>query len=293
MSLATIAESRANMYRVKPSKIKGSRQFNGRYSQESDDVSALAESLLVRQLQPVGVRPIRSSGQDYVELVYGFRRWQAALVNARAVPDFTLDVIVVPEGSDIEAFEANVQENLHQLPLTAMENARNVERLIKAGKSQKYVAKVYGKSISWVSSMLQLLKLPSDVQARVDDEELSYPAALEIARAPEAVRPKVIQQAKRAIKNGERLGRPAVVEFVRKEREKEIQAGRGDQVKGKAGRRSEARARTAKEFRQLAVALVALEETSTKIAHVGAQLAKFGDGRLSEEGVIRNLRKVF
>jgi ParB family transcriptional regulator, chromosome partitioning protein len=124
-------------------------------------------------LQPIIVRPVDSG----FEIVAGHRRFHACkLLLWRAIPSY------VKELSDMAAFEIQLVENIQRETLNAVEQARAFEMYVTEhgwGGVTK-LANAIMKSEQYVSSRLQLLKLPKAVLERVISGQLKVSHALEL-----------------------------------------------------------------------------------------------------------------
>lgn len=133
-------------------------------------------------VQPVVVR--RGEDGRYT-LITGERRLMASKQVKRA----TIPAIV-REASDQQTMEMTVVENLQRADLNPMEQARAFERLSKEFHlTQEQMAQRTGKDRASVSNFLRLLRLPDDVQQRVESGELNFghARALLALPTPEAI----------------------------------------------------------------------------------------------------------
>jgi|SRR5579883_1143796 len=133
-------------------------------------------------LQPILLRPI--DGGRY-QLIAGERRWLAAQrAGKQTIP------AVVREVSDQQALEITIVENLQRADLNPMEQARAYERLSREfSLTQEQMAQRTGKERASVANFLRLLKLPPEIQAKVENNELSFGHAkvLLMLDSPEAI----------------------------------------------------------------------------------------------------------
>jgi ParB family transcriptional regulator, chromosome partitioning protein len=143
---------------------------------ESQKESIQELSLSIKKhglLQPIIVRPVDSG----FEIVAGHRRFHACkLLLWRAIPSY------VKELSDMAAFEIQLVENIQRETLNAVEEARAFEMYVTEygwGGVTK-LANTIMKSEQYVSSRLQLLKLPKSVLERVISGQLKVSHALEL-----------------------------------------------------------------------------------------------------------------
>jgi ParB family chromosome partitioning protein len=133
---------------------------NPRRAFAEDELDELAASLRERGIiQPIIVRPLRGTPEGY-EIVAGERRWRAAQrAGLHEVP------VVVIEATDAEALQLAIIENVQRSDLNALEEAEGYRALIEEfGNSQEDVAKIVGKSRSYVANTLRLLRLPDSVK---------------------------------------------------------------------------------------------------------------------------------
>ena len=115
-------------------------------------VKELARSIAhVGLLQPILVRPISS---DQFQVVFGLHRLQAC----RQLGLAKVKAIVRPLSSD-DAFLASVAENLQRnADIDAFEEARGYQALISSGWTQTEISQRIGKSDSYVSDRLNLIR---------------------------------------------------------------------------------------------------------------------------------------
>jgi len=136
---------------------------NPRRTFANDELDELAASLRERGIiQPIIVRQLRGAADGY-EIVAGERRWRAAQrAGLHEVP------VVVIEATDAEALQLAIIENVQRSDLNALEEAEGYRALIdEFGNSQEDVAKIVGKSRSYVANTLRLLRLPEPVKAYI------------------------------------------------------------------------------------------------------------------------------
>ena len=124
-------------------------------------------------IQPVLLRPAKTG----FELVAGERRWRAArLAGLKQIP------AIVRELTDRQNMFYALIENMQREDLNSIEEASGMEEMMSAfGLNQEETAKTIGKSRSYVTNALRLLRLPQDVQDMVMDGRLSAGHARAIA----------------------------------------------------------------------------------------------------------------
>lgn len=118
-------------------------------------------------VQPIVVRPMPNGR---FQLIAGERRWLASQKAGReTVP------AIIRQVSDEQAMEMTIVENLQRADLNPMEQARAYERLGREFKlTQEQMAQRTGKDRASVSNFLRLLRLPVEVQGKVEAAELSF-----------------------------------------------------------------------------------------------------------------------
>jgi ParB family transcriptional regulator, chromosome partitioning protein len=133
-------------------------------------------------VQPVLVRPL---GNDRFQLIAGERRWLASKMAGKAtVP------AILRQVSDEQAMEMTIVENLQRTDLNPMEQARAYDRLGHHFKmTQEQMAQRTGKDRASVANFLRLLRLPLEVQQKVESGNLSFGHArtLLALESPEAI----------------------------------------------------------------------------------------------------------
>jgi len=118
-------------------------------------------------VQPILVRPV---GDGRYQLIAGERR----LMASRKVGKETIPAVVKP-ASDEQAMEITIVENLQRADLNPMEQARAFDRLGREFQmTQEQMAKRTGKDRASVSNFLRLLRLPTEIQNKVEVGQLSF-----------------------------------------------------------------------------------------------------------------------
>lgn len=133
-------------------------------------------------VQPILVRPL--AGGRY-QLIAGERR----LLASRKAGKVTIPS-VVRASSDEHALEMTIIENLQRADLNPMEQARAFDRLGREFQmTQEQIARRTGKDRASVSNFLRLLRLPQEIQGRVESGALTFGHArtLLALESPEAM----------------------------------------------------------------------------------------------------------
>ena len=156
------------------------------------EIAALAATMAEQgQLQPILLRRAPNQRGYYV-IVAGERRWRAASLNGWPT------MLAIEHEGDTEV--ATLIENLQRVDLTALEEAKGLERLIQEkGWTQAQAAEVLGKSKGEISATLRILTLPQPVLDEVLTSELDITrnALVELARVEStAVRDELIDMAR-------------------------------------------------------------------------------------------------
>jgi ParB family chromosome partitioning protein len=132
---------------------------------QMEDLTASIAAMGV--VQPIVVRPIEGGR---FQLIAGERRWIASKRAGKP----TIPSIIRP-ASDEQAMEMTIVENLQRADLNPIEQARAFDRLSREFKmTQEQMAQRTGKDRTSVSNFLRLLRLPADVQTKVESGELSF-----------------------------------------------------------------------------------------------------------------------
>ena len=150
----------------------------------AEELEDLARSIREKGvLQPILVRPT-AKGAEVFEIVAGERRWRAAqLAKLHDVP------VVVRELTDAESLELAIIENVQRADLNAMEEATAYHQLMDMfGYTQEQLSQELGKSRSYVTNTVRLLKLPDSVQVHIREGKLSAGHARTLVGEPDAER---------------------------------------------------------------------------------------------------------
>ncbi len=148
---------------LRPNARNPRREFPNR------ELDELAASLRERGIiQPIVVRAVRGVADGY-EIVAGERRWRAAQrAGLHEVP------VVVIEATDAEALQLAIIENVQRADLNPLEEAEGYRALMdEFANSQEEIARIVGKSRSYVANTLRLLKLSEKVKAYIHSGKLT------------------------------------------------------------------------------------------------------------------------
>lgn len=129
-------------------------------------------------LQPILVAAL---GDGNFELIIGSRRLRAAKRNGHS----TIEAIVIEGKSPLNYILMALAENLHREDLNAFEEARAFLRLMKDyGLGVEQVAEKTKKGSQYVTSRIQLLSLPEEVQALIASKSLGLGFVSVLAKLP-------------------------------------------------------------------------------------------------------------
>jgi ParB family chromosome partitioning protein len=142
--------------------------FQTRTHVNEEELQELAASIVANGVvQPILVRP-QANGR--FQLIAGERRWRASqLANKTTIP------AILRQVSDEQALEITIVENLQRADLNPMDQARALERLSREfNMTQEQIATRTGKDRVTVANFMRLLKLPENIQAKVEAGSLSF-----------------------------------------------------------------------------------------------------------------------
>ncbi len=160
---------------------------------DPEKLAELAESIKEHGVfQPILVR----RAIEGYELVAGERRLRAAkIAELEKIPAIVVDF------NDTQMMEVSLLENIQREDLSPIEEAEAFKQLVdKVGYTQEELAKRVGKSRTYVTNSLRLLKLPYEVKEMVRKGELSYGQARTILSVEGEERQKAL--ARKAVKEG-------------------------------------------------------------------------------------------
>ncbi|MEG0794475.1 MAG: ParB/RepB/Spo0J family partition protein [Bacilli bacterium] len=157
------------------------------------DIESLNE--LAKSIKEYGVvQPIivKKSIKGY-ELIAGERRTKAAkIAGLKVIP------AIIKDFNDQEMMEIALIENIQREDLNPMEEATSFSNIIKLrGYTQEEFANKFGKSRSYVTNILGLLKLPDEVKKMVERKSISMSHARVLSKIDDDE--KVIDLAKQIV----------------------------------------------------------------------------------------------
>jgi ParB family chromosome partitioning protein len=125
------------------------------------DIQALASSMLQEgQIQPIVVSPKNSEG--YYLIQQGERRWRACQQAGMG----TIEAVISdPKASELDEIAGELIENIQREALSPLEIANALHCFVQQGWQQKAIAGRLGKTSSFVSTHLSLLKMNDSLLA--------------------------------------------------------------------------------------------------------------------------------
>jgi ParB family transcriptional regulator, chromosome partitioning protein len=168
----SMVEERLPLHIIKPAQVQ--TRIYASLSQQQESIDELSRSIKKHGLlQPIIVRPINQG----FEIVAGHRRFQACkILRWKTIPAMVKDV------SDKDAFEIQLVENIQRKTLDPIEEAQAFKLYVRdyGWGGITYLAETIMKSEQYVSSRIQLLKLPQNVIDKVKSDELKVSHAFEL-----------------------------------------------------------------------------------------------------------------
>ena len=158
------------------------------------DENALNE--LAQSIKEHGiVQPIivKKSIKGY-DLIAGERRTKAA-----RIAGLTTIPAIIKDFTDQEMMEIALIENIQRENLNSLEEAKAFQKIIKqTNMTQEEVAAKFGKSRSYITNLLGLLSLPTEVQKLVEQKKLTMSHARALSKITDSN--KVVELANRVVK---------------------------------------------------------------------------------------------
>lgn len=145
------------------------------------------------QLNPIIVRPLPDRR---LEVTGGFRRARAGLwlIESGECPDFKIKCLI-RHMNDAEAALANICENIQREDPKPIQLAHAVRCLTEHyGMPIKDVAGRLKRSVTWITSLLDLVMLPAPIQESVANGELGVSAAIELAKLQPETREEAFEE---------------------------------------------------------------------------------------------------
>ncbi len=184
-----IEESKNDVTEINIDEIR-SNPYQPRKTFDTESLNELAKS--IKEYGVVQPIIVKKSIKGY-ELVAGERRTKASkLAGLKTIP------AIIKNFDDEEMMEIALIENIQREDLNPIDEASSISNIIKLkGYTQEEFGNKFGKSRSYVTNMLGLLKLPDDVKKYVEKNTLSMSHARVLSKIDDEE--KVTELAKKCI----------------------------------------------------------------------------------------------
>ncbi len=160
-----VEENKKDVTEINIDEIR-SNPYQPRKTFDSETLNELAKS--IEQYGVVQPVIVKKSIKGY-ELVAGERRTKAAkIAGLKKIP------AIIKDFDDQEMMEIALIENIQREDLNPMDEALSISNIIKLkGYTQEEFASKFGKSRTYVTNLLGLLKLPEEVKRLVEKKAIS------------------------------------------------------------------------------------------------------------------------
>lgn len=185
-----VKEEKNNSMEIPLNDIR-SNPYQPRKTFDEEALNELADS--IKEYGVVEPIIVKKSIKGY-EIVAGERRTKAAkLAGLTSIP------AIVKDFTDNEMQEIALLENIQREDLNPIEEAESINAIISArGLTQEEFAKKFGKSRSYITNLLGILKLPDEVKEMVKDKSISMSHARSLSKLDD--QDKMIKIAKKIVK---------------------------------------------------------------------------------------------
>lgn len=169
-----VAEEKNNSIEVSLDEIR-SNPHQPRKTFDDKSLEELADSIKVYGV----VEPVilKKSIKGY-EIVAGERRCRASkLAGLKTVP------AIIKEFTDDEMMEIALLENIQREDLDAIDTAESIQKILDLENiTQEEFSKKFGKSRSYITNLLGLLRLPDDIKKKVKNGTISMSHARSLSK---------------------------------------------------------------------------------------------------------------
>ena len=183
-----------NISQIEPNPSQPRKNF------KDEELKELSSSIKNQGLiQPIIVKP---TNHNQFQIIAGERRWRACQLNGMHEID-----CVIKDLDDTNVLEAALIENIQREDLNVIEEANAYKGLVDIKKiNNETLAKLIGKSSSYVSNILRLLELDKKIQQMVIEGDLSMGHARALIGVPDAInKANEIVQKKLSVRQVEKL----------------------------------------------------------------------------------------
>ena len=165
-----------NISQIVPNPLQPRKNF------KNEELKELSSSIKNQGLiQPIIVKP---TGDNQFQIIAGERRWRACQLNGMHEVD-----CVIKDLDETSVLEAALIENIQREDLNVIEEANAYKGLVNIKNiNNENLAKLIGKSSSYVSNILRLLELDKKIQEMVINGDLSMGHARALIGVPDAIK---------------------------------------------------------------------------------------------------------
>ena len=164
-----------NISQIVPNPLQPRKNF------KNEELKELSSSIKNQGLiQPIIVKP---TDDNQFQIIAGERRWRACQLNGMHEVD-----CVIKDLDETSVLEAALIENIQREDLNVIEEANAYKGLLNIKNiNNESLAKLIGKSPSYVSNILRLLELDKEIQEMVINGNLSMGHARALIGVPDAI----------------------------------------------------------------------------------------------------------
>ena len=169
-----VKEEKKNSIEIPLDEIR-SNPYQPRKTFNEESLRELADS--IKEYGVVEPIIVKKSVKGY-EIVAGERRTKAAkMAGLTTIP------AIVKDFSDSDMMEIALLENIQREDLNPIDEAESISGIIRLkGYTQEEFARRFGKSRSYITNLLGILKLPKEVQSKVKEGKLSMSHARSLSK---------------------------------------------------------------------------------------------------------------
>ena len=182
-TLLKLAKKRLNLEKLKDDHVLLHPEISEWRDRETPDIQMLRSLNSRGQHQAITFRKVK----DRPQLLAGARRYGHMKLLGWTWDEIDKDIR--EDVSDRDALVLALEENLVRKDMSLMEEARAVNSLLKNKMKVKEIAKLMGKTPSWVTSRKNLFALPKKIRKRFEANNLEYGYSVpvkKLAHLPEA-----------------------------------------------------------------------------------------------------------
>lgn len=174
---------RIRISRVHPDPEQPRKYFN------AQSIEALADAIEAGEQEvPISLRKFPNRPGNFI-IIDGERRWRALnIIQQRTCKEPEIKAFLVTDAEAQNHYIKSVIANLHREDLTPLDEAAGFLRLQQSKMTLEKIAKLVGKSVSYVVTRMSLHSLPDEVKKHMSldlprEKQLSVTSAMDIARS--------------------------------------------------------------------------------------------------------------